>query len=65
VYPNAGNAVSAHDSLEESQTSSTHECDEQILAASQALQSSFGPLGKLDGIRMVPQLHQGSIKIKE
>jgi hypothetical protein len=65
MYPNAGNAVSADDGLEESQTSSTHESDEQILAASQPLESSFGPLGKPDGIRVVPQFHKGSIKNKE
>ena len=65
MYPDAGNAVTADDGLEESQTSSTHEGDEQILTASQALESSFSPFGKLDGIRVVPQFHEGSIKIKE
>jgi len=65
MYSDAGNAVTADKGLEESQTSSTHEGDEQILAASQTLESSFGPLGKLDGIRVVPQFHKGSIKIKE
>jgi len=65
MYPDAGNAVTADYGLEESQTSSTHEGDEQILAASQALESCFGPLGKPDGIRVAIQFHEGSIKIKE
>lgn len=65
MYPDAGNAVTADDGLEESQASSAHEGDEQILAASQALEGGFGPLGELDGIRVVPQFHEGSIKIKE
>ena len=65
MHPDAGNAVTTDDGLEKSQTSSTHEGDKQILAASQALESSFGPLGKLNGIRVVPQFHQGSVKIKE